>query len=562
MVFLINFLIPIAIIFLGLFFFIPTLIGSIFTALSAFGWDFFQSCYNCWGEAFSELFLHPQFLPSLTLTLRTTLLSTGLSMMLVFIIAGGWSRRINNFVRFIPLWLSYPHVAFSTGLMFLISPSGLLVRWLGAPFDIEIPLDWETYQDSFGLALILGLTFKETIFLLFMAFSQISQTKVGLNYQVAASLGYSPAGIWLKIIWPQVYRGIRFPFFIVLSYSFSAVDISLILAGNTPPPFAILILNWFQDPDLSYSRISSAGTLILILTYSMTVGGWWIGEKIVKILIKRLIYLGSRKTFYFLEIVIKNKVATILFNTLSFILLLSLIINGIWSISRSWPFPKILPTHFTWQTWNMWDQNFLGILGNTLSLATVSSFMAMVLVVIVLEIKFTRFTILSPLNYLPLRFSIFLPLLLPTVFLFISIRIFFLTVFPLPIWITTVIGHFLLTFPYTLLTLEKTYHHFNQQYFIVAQTLSRSTFKSYFYIKFLMLKKPLLTSLAIALSVSMMDYLATTILSGGLIPTITTEAVQLSEGKHYRVMGFFAIIQTLLLSLVFFSCFSSKPNEL
>ncbi len=68
---------------------------------------------------------------------------------------------------------------------------------------------------------------------------------------VSASLGYDRTSTWIKVIFPLWFAKMRFPIFAVVAYSLSVVDVAMILGPNTPPTFAVLVWQWFNDPDLS-----------------------------------------------------------------------------------------------------------------------------------------------------------------------------------------------------------------------------------------------------------------------------------------------------------------------
>lgn len=540
-------------------FLLPITLGLTFTGLSALGLNFLSLYDNTFFplttftiNPFVEVLSDSQFFSALLLTLSTGISATVLSLILVYFIGGGWYHlAVRRSEKALPLLLAFPHTSFAIGLLFLISPSGFLFRILALPFGITVPPDLPTYQDPYGISLTLGLVFKETIFLLFVVLSKMSQLDIQGQLKICASLGYTRSATWSKIIWPQIYQGIRFPFFIVLSYSLSPVDMAIILAGKTPPPFALLILNWFNDPDLNFLVKSAAGSMILILVFVILVFIWQRLEKKYFISICEKIWKGRRYSYIPQSIVF----ARIIFLGIMFTMLLSLSMNFIWSFTRSWSFPDLIPSRFTFTSWVfISNPNTIELLINTVLISGLAVTLSIVLSVTILEIHISKMrnSLFNILKYPQVRILIFLPLLIPSISLFLGVKWFFLFSFADPHYFFYVlIGHFLIVFPYTYITLEANYLSFNQQYFILAQSLSHSNFKAFFRIKLPMLIKPILASITIGLSVSIMDYLATTILSSGRISTITTESVQLSDGGNRRVMGFFAVLQTALLFLVF-----------
>jgi putative thiamine transport system permease protein len=66
-----------------------------------------------------------------------------------------------------------------------------------------------------------------------------------------------------------------------------------------------------------------------------------------------------------------------------------------------------------------------------------------------------------------------------------------------------------------------------------------------------MMLRPVLTSLAVGLAVSVGQYLPTLLVGGGRVTTLTTEAVALSSGGNRRIIGAYAVLQMVLPALGF-----------
>jgi putative thiamine transport system permease protein len=61
-----------------------------------------------------------------------------------------------------------------------------------------------------------------------------------------------------------------------------------------------------------------------------------------------------------------------------------------------------------------------------------------------------------------------------------------------------------------------------------------------------MLLGAILTAAAVGFAVSVGQYLATVLIGGGRLGTITTEAVALASGGNRRIIGVYAFLQMLL----------------
>ncbi|GAL26585.1 ABC transporter permease protein YnjC [Vibrio variabilis] len=116
------------------------------------------------------------------------------------------------------------------------------------------------------------LAIKEVPFLLLMSIPILRQLKVCESLKIASSLGYSEAAAWWKIILPQWFAKIRFPMLAVIAYSLSVVDVALIIGPTNPPTFAVLVWQWFNDPDLNLLPRASAGAVILFVIATLLIG--------------------------------------------------------------------------------------------------------------------------------------------------------------------------------------------------------------------------------------------------------------------------------------------------
>ena len=159
-------------------------------------------------------------------------------------------------LRGVPVMLATPHAAFAIGLVFLIAPSGWLLRAL-SPWltGFEWPPAWPTTQDPWGLGLILALTAKEIPFLLWTAATQLQRDDVRQRWRaehtLAQTLGYAPHRAWWRVVWPQLAPRLFWPLLAVLAYGLTVVDMALVIGPASPPTLAVLAWQWLQDADLA-----------------------------------------------------------------------------------------------------------------------------------------------------------------------------------------------------------------------------------------------------------------------------------------------------------------------
>ena len=133
-------------------------------------------------------------------------------------------------------------------------------------FGIEgPPPDWEIFSDSWGGALILGLILKETPFLILMILVVMEPMPVNDYIRIARSMGYEVKEAWWRVVVPQLIPKLKLPFFAVLAYAISSIDMAVILGPSTPPTLAVLLLRWLNDVDFSLRFLAASGAVILLL---------------------------------------------------------------------------------------------------------------------------------------------------------------------------------------------------------------------------------------------------------------------------------------------------------
>ncbi len=176
--------------------------------------------------------------------------------------------------------LSVPHVAIAIGLAFVIAPSGLIFRLLSQIVPgLDVPPDLLIVHDSFGFSLI---------------------ARAGAQGS-AVSLPHEPCGVaagesacaasprrdrwdtspvaWLKVVLPRLYPQLRLPVIAVFAYSLSVVDAALVLGPTTPPPLAVSMVKWMNDPEVGRHFVAAAGAVLMLVLTVAGIGVWSAGER-------------------------------------------------------------------------------------------------------------------------------------------------------------------------------------------------------------------------------------------------------------------------------------------
>jgi putative thiamine transport system permease protein len=488
--------------------------------------------------------------PGLGESLRLTLLSGFLATFLAFwltilFLAACHDGRLVLALRGVmaPL-IAVPHAAVALGLAFLIAPSGWLVR-LVSPWATgwELPPDLATVQDPHGLALTLGLVIKELPFLLLMTLAALGQVRAEERLAVARSLGYGPVTAWLKAVLPAVYRQIRLPVYAVLAYSLSVVDMALVLAPLTPPPLAVQVLRWFNDPDLTLRFVAAAGATLQLLVVVAGIALWRLGELTAAALGRAWIAGGARgRSGRLLRGITSGLVLGLVALAAAGVVALAL-----WSVTRRWRYPDAWPAELSLETWARQAQDVVTFTGNTLLLGLAAAAVALLLVLGCLENEQRRG--LTPSNRA--LWLLYVPLLVPQVAFLFGTQVLAIHAGLDATWFALVWSHLLFVLPYVFLTLGDPYRALDERYARTALCLGARPNRVFWQVKLPMLLRPVLFALAVGFAVSVTQYLPTLFAGGGRIVTLTTEAVGLSSGGDRRVIGVYAFLQALLPLLAF-----------
>ncbi|MCY9824880.1 ABC transporter permease [Vibrio chagasii] len=491
-------------------------------------------------NGFSQVFQWEGAWHSIGLSLGSAIASSYIACFLTFcILQASWGNR---FWRKIELTLSpmlaIPHVAFAIGFAFLFSPTGLGARavhhLLGeSATSSELAL---LVKDPYAFGLIIMLALKEVPFLLLMSISILQQIDVERITKVSASLGYSRSQIWWKCIFPQWFTKLRFPMLAVLAYSVSVVDIALIIGPTNPPTFAVLVWQWFNDPDLNLLPRAAAGAIVLFGLASLIIA------------LARFIEWSVLKFFrawqYSGRTGIKLPGKTV-FTALAALSLAIMPLMMIWSVAQRWRFPDLLPSRYSMRFWEFeWD-GIMSTVGQSLWIGLIAASVALVLALIAHEYRI-KYKWQVP------GFVIAIPMLIPQLSVLFGLQVTTLYVGSNAYEFWVIWAHVFFAFPFVYLSLDGPWKSFNDGLIKASLSLGKSPFQSWYSIKLPILLPAIAFAWAVGISVSLAQYLPTLMLGAGRISTITTEAVALTSGFDRRVTAIYAIWQALL-PLFFFS---------
>jgi putative thiamine transport system permease protein len=497
--------------------------------------------------AWAALWRAPQTASALTLTLWTGLASTALAWWISgWLLAQAFVRQgLSHMTRALPAMLATPHAALAIGLVFLVAPSGWLLRavspWLTG---FEFPPPWPTTQDPWGLGLIVALVLKEVPFLLWTAASQLQREDVRRRWQaehsLAQTLGYGPSRAWWRVVWPQLAPRLWWPLMAVLAYGLTVVDMALVIGPASPPTLAVLAWQWLQDADLAVNaQGAAAGGLLALLVLAGGLGWWGLARLRLgrpdgrRGRLPSVPASGSRARFgtpWAWHALVLTYTA----------ILLALAVG---SVAGVWPFPRLLPEAWTLQAWHsVWAS--AGTVTDTLLLAGASSLLSLLWCVAWLE--------LAPRQWdRALRPLLYLPLVLPGVLWVVGLYGLVLRLHWEGQGTGVLLAHTTLVLPYVLLALSPAYLGFDPRYRSLAASLGHGRWHFLWRVKWPLLRRALAAAAAVGFAVSVAQYLPTLYVGAGRWNTVTTEAVTLAAGAQRSLTGAYAWLQFVLPVLGF-----------
>jgi putative thiamine transport system permease protein len=506
--------------------------------------------------AWRALFADAAFAPALRLSVAvgtvSTLLSLALALGLVTQLHGSVAGA--RLQRALGPLLAVPHAAFAVGFALLLMPSGLLAR-LAAPWaGWDAPPDLATVHDPHGIALVLALVLKETLFLLWNVFAQLQRADLGALLQrqsaSAQAMGYSRASVWWRVLWPQLLPRLALPLLAVWAYGLTVVDMAIVLGPTRPPTLAVLAWQWLLEADPALQRQGAAAALLLT---AVMAGGALLAVAALRAARPALrarwvrgdrpaVAGGSHAVRAFAWPIALRLALPIALGAVHAAVAGALVFV---SFATLWTFPALWPHRLSADAWAQALQGAgLGLLAGTATLALASAAAGVALAIAWMETAPARWDAAAT----PFVFA---PLLVPGVLLVAGLYRLALQWHLDGTWAGLWLAHTLFTAPYALIALAPAYRGFDARYETTARALGRSRLVFLGRIKWPMLVVPIAAAFAVGFAVSTTQYLTTQFVGAGRHATVTTEAIALASGGDRSLLAAFALLQALLPALVF-----------
>jgi len=487
----------------------------------------------------------PQLPSALALSTASALVSTGLALAACL--------ALITHLHGTPLWLrlsralapmlALPHAAFAIGLALLVMPAGLVARLLAPLAGWTAPPDWATVNDPHGLALTAVLFGKELPFLLWNAVALLNRPDVASAVRgwlaSGATLGYRPASLWWRVLWPLLLPRLGWPLLAVLAYSLTVVDVALIVGPASPPTLAVIAWQGLQDGDVARNAEGAVAATLLGAVLLVLVLALVMAYRIACRIWQGIALDGQRRcptpqADAAARAMLRGLLG--LYTVVALLLLAS-------SFVGVWTFPSLLPQAWAGQAWLL-VRDSSSVLGVTAGLAAFAALAALALVLCWFEATPAAWDARA----MPLVLA---PLVVPSLLLMaglytLALRLALDGTLAGLAWV-----HTLVTLPYVFVALAPAWRNFDRRYEWTALALGRSRWAFWWRVKAPLLAAPLAAALAIGFAVSVAQYLPTQFIGAGRHATVTTEAVTLASGGQRHTAAAFAVLQALLPALGF-----------
>ncbi len=488
----------------------------------------------------------PGIYKSILLSLFTGLVSTALALFFSqVIILYFFKTKIYSYLKiYISPLIALPHITMAIGLIFLLSPSGLFLRsvspWLTG---FERPPNTYLFPDEYGFFLILGLMLKEIPFLILVSLSALNEFSSTKFYNLGKSFQHSSFATWFILIFPIIYKKIRLVVFIIIAFSSSVVDMSLLLAPSTPSTLSVRILQIFQSSDMDSFFIASNLSLIQLFIIIILLIVWIFFERIIK---SKFFYIFFIKITLFKSEFLK--ITILWFSIILFLLsFLGIVSSILWGFSENWYFPNFFPNDLN-------IDNFLSFYYQNKSLILISIFIPFMVSSLSMSLTILWVELLDYLNITKTQFEwiIFIPLFIPQISFLIGMQSFVIFFNFNSFLIPLIFVQLFYVIPYCFIILAPALREVKPDYIKVAASLGKNRIDRLLKIKIPLVLPSLLTSFALGMIVSFALYVPVYFIGAGRVTTLTVEALNLALSGSKQDLGistFFQILFPVLLIL-------------
>lgn len=226
---------------------------------------------------YKELFARGDFMSSLLFSVRISLLSSLLSVvigvaMCAFFVRLRYTKGLP--VRIVQLPIVVPHVVVAFFVIHFFAQNGLLARILFHLGLIESQAGFPLLVfDRAGVGIILGYLWKEAPFILYFVLSLMQSIDEGLG-EAAINLGASRWKTFFLVTLPLCSPTVVGGFLILFTFSLGAYELPFILGATEPKVLPTWSYIQYTHPDLHNRPYAMAVNGIIVLLSAASVGLW------------------------------------------------------------------------------------------------------------------------------------------------------------------------------------------------------------------------------------------------------------------------------------------------
>ncbi len=217
-------------------------------------------------DHYASVLTDSNFLRSLWLTFRiaavTTVLSSVIAVGFALVLREKFAgSRLSTFLFQIPL--PVPHLVAASGILLLITQSGLIARFGNTVGLIDTPADFPALVfDKQGVAIILTFLWKEVPFIGLVVLAILQS--VGPQFEEQArTLGANARQRFFSVLLPLIMPGVLSTSIIVFAFTFANYEIPLLLGARFPSTLPVIAFRGYQDPDLALRPEAMAVSIVL-----------------------------------------------------------------------------------------------------------------------------------------------------------------------------------------------------------------------------------------------------------------------------------------------------------
>ena len=253
---------------------------------------------------------------------------------------------------------------------------------------------------------------------------------------------------------------------------------------------------------------------------------------------------------------IKYKIIIGLF--LSF-LLIPLIVIFIWSFTKIWPWPEIIPSSFGIRGWAY----FFEPSSKSISTLLFSIWLSFVVTLVTLAITTPAAKALAFYQFKGkklIEILVFVPVIVPTVTVAMGIHIQFIKMGLANTFIGVVLIHLIPCIPYTIRILQSVFEIVGEKMEIQAKVLGASPYQTFLHITFPMILPGIISAGSMAFIVSFSQYFLTFLIGGGRVITFSMLMFPFVQSGD-RMMGSVYSIVFILTTILFLIIIEKLTNR-